>query len=161
MNKSLAAVLMLLSFNLLAESDPLSTAIKACRIVDNDIARLQCFDAISLGGEQTKAQVASKAVTKTTTVVTTTKTEPVGSRFGLKKVHQEPESIEATIAKIKKGAYGQQTIYLADGQVWKQTDSKNFKLKQGDKVKINIAMFGSYLLEKEGVNKKIRVKRIK
>jgi hypothetical protein len=72
----------------------------------------------------------------------------------------EVAKIFLTISEVEKDPYGALKISFNNGQVWKQTDSRNFRLKSGQKVYIEKAALGSFLLGAEGRNSTIRVKRL-
>ena len=83
--------------------------------------------------------------------------------FGLKQVviNEEPDVITLEVVKVKKNPYGKLTVYLEQGQVWKQVNSDSLRLKPKDKIEIRKASLGSYLMAKPGSAKLMRVKRIK
>lgn len=158
-----------------AQSSTLEQEFNKCKaITDSDLKRLICYDAINLS-----TTVTSQPAVKTQT----TKVEPVAiapvvskpqateknslsakeERFGLKEVREkrEPESIKAKVTKVKKGNYGKLTIYLDIGQVWKQNDSTSIRVKANDVVIVKQAAFNSYLMNKQGSSRSMRVKRLK
>lgn len=86
------------------------------------------------------------------------------SDFGLpdtKTKQDTPEKIFSQVASIRKDPYGNRTVTLANGQVWKQQESSNIRLKKGEDVYVETGVLGSFFLSKESVNKRMRVKRIK
>ena len=69
--------------------------------------------------------------------------------------------IKSTILKVQKDRFGNQTISLANGQVWRQTDSTRLKLKKDQIVIIKRGAMSSFFIGKEDANKRIRAKRVK
>lgn len=72
----------------------------------------------------------------------------------------EIDRIEARISKMRLSAAGKAIITLANGQVWLQIDSSSARLSADDRVIIRRASLGSFMLNKVGNKKSIRVKRI-
>lgn len=68
--------------------------------------------------------------------------------------------IDMTVKSVSKDAYGALKISFENGQVWKQNDSRRFKLKEGETVYIEKGALGSFMLGKESINTTIRVKRL-
>ncbi|QYJ97244.1 hypothetical protein K0J45_17305 [Shewanella alkalitolerans] len=89
---------------------------------------------------------------------------PAASEASFGKVQKvekvELDKVNLTVASVQKNAHGALTITFDNGQVWKQNDSRRFRLKAGDKVYIEKGALGSFLLGKEDANATIRVKRI-
>ncbi len=70
------------------------------------------------------------------------------------------DQIKSKITKVKKNRFGSQTITLDNGQVWQQTSGTRLKLKRGQTVIIERGALGSFFIGKEGINKRIRAKRV-
>ncbi|MBU2179069.1 MAG: hypothetical protein KJ930_06490, partial [Gammaproteobacteria bacterium] len=51
-------------------------------------------------------------------------------------------------------------ITLENGQQWRQTDQAQLNIQAGDRCTVKRGALGSFLLGIEGVNKKIRVRRV-
>ncbi|MFT5675030.1 MAG: hypothetical protein ACI808_000959 [Paraglaciecola sp.] len=71
------------------------------------------------------------------------------------------EKIYAHVSSIKKDHYGKLSLKLDNDQSWKQTDSSTLRLKVGEQLYIERGALGSFFMGKEGVNRRIRVKRTK
>ena len=69
--------------------------------------------------------------------------------------------IQATIVKVKKGRYGNQTITLDNGQVWLQTDGSGLRFAKGHQVFVKRGVLGSFFIGRENVNRRLRAKRVK
>lgn len=157
-----------------AQSSTLEQEFSKCKaITDSDLKRLICYDAINVATTvKSEAPVAMPVTKPKPTPVEPVVSQPAATtqtvmtkkeRFGLKEVREdrEPESIRATVTKIKKNSYGKLTIYLDIGQVWKQNESSSIRVKKNDTVMIKQAAFDSYLMNKEGSSRSMRVKRLK
>lgn len=88
----------------------------------------------------------------------------VEDNFGMevKRVQENTtDKIYLDVESIAEDAYGALKITFTNGQVWKQTENRKFNLKVGEKVFIEKAALGSYLMGTESRNAKVRVKRLK
>jgi len=158
----------LFSSNLLANiDDRIIRSLAHCVKVSEDTKRLNCFDQLASSNmaalnkikivrEEKKKQIASS-------------NEPVSkyiddfSKSNLKKTESVdgPDSITATISHLTTLIRGQWVISFDNGQKWQQTDTVKLRLAINDIVKLKKGSFGSVFLNKEGVNRNIRVKRLK
>lgn len=88
----------------------------------------------------------------------------VEDNFGMevKRVQENTtDKIYLDVESIAEDAYGALKITFTNGQVWKQTENRKFNLKVGEKVFIEKAALGSFLMGTESRNAKVRVKRLK
>lgn len=83
--------------------------------------------------------------------------EYVGMRFLT--VEQIEEESAETVTAVTKSSAGRLTITLENGQVWRQSDSKSFRISVGDAVVVRAKSLGSFMMSKEGSSRSIRVKR--
>jgi hypothetical protein len=74
---------------------------------------------------------------------------------------QEINEIQTRIVSLVTDSRGFGTITLANDQVWRQTETSRFTVKEEDIVSIEKGVLGSYYLAKSGNNRRMRVKRIK
>lgn len=75
-------------------------------------------------------------------------------------VSADAESYTDTVKSLKKlGQQERYSITLESGQMWRQTVSKSFFLREGDKVRLEGVAGGTYRLYIDGKNGFIRVKR--
>lgn len=143
-----------------AEAGELVKELKQCKEVTNSEKRLACFDAINVPLASTKESVVTQPEVaqepEPTKTIILTKQE-----FGLKNIVKEPEYISLTVEKVKKNAYGELTVYLKEGQIWKQKDGGALRLKTNDKVIIKTGAFNSFNMMKASGSRTMRVKRIK
>jgi len=69
----------------------------------------------------------------------------------LKESSREPQSISATIAKVRRTAFGKIVVTLDNGQVWRETDGSNYRgpIRVGNEVIISQRRFGGYQMKIE------------
>jgi hypothetical protein len=73
----------------------------------------------------------------------------------------EVRQIEARITAVRKRPAGEYVLTLDNGQVWTQTETRDFpQFKVGDAVVIKRAMLGSFLLTLQKGSPSTRVQRI-
>ena len=103
------------------------------------------------------------AVAATATVAAKPVSANVEDEFGnLRKAKADAiDKIYLEIASITKDPYGALKITFTNGQVWKQTDARHYKLKVDQTVFIEKASLGSFILGSDDRNSSIRVKRLK
>lgn len=82
--------------------------------------------------------------------------------FGLppKAVEEELDEITATIKALSETARGKLIIELDNGSRWQQKDAQYMSLTTGMKVTIERGFLGAYFLSHDGVNSRIKVKRV-
>jgi len=158
------------------QAEKLLTDLTACRALQSDAERLNCYDRL---GEPATSDVAAKpdarpspsvsaTVQPATAAATPVSTEEV---FGLDadKVRQsyaeaagedEVDELRASITQVLKAGPDRVQLVLDNDQVWRQIDSSRLKPKVGDAVAIKKGAFGSFKLKKVGSNRSMRVKRI-
>lgn len=151
----------------------LSDAMNSCKVESNSLKRLVCYDKLAKRLNQfTDENIAEVRIhqpvsrSSSDTVVYNTPTPDHRSpedKFGLKAAEliQAPEKIGSTIVKVKANPFGHLTVTLANGQVWRQAETKEMRLKKGDQVFIKEGALGSYFLGKTGTHQSSRFKRIK
>jgi len=153
-------------------------SVARCRTLADDSQRLACYDQAVEALANTPAApsksalqpaVAAKSAAKPQPPVAAKPVQPsTDASFGkehLKKAakpveSQQPERLESQVTKVSKDAYKKSLVSLANGQVWKMAD-KQLKVKAGDTIYIKRGMLSAYYLGKPGVNKTVRVKRLK
>ncbi|WP_394201616.1 hypothetical protein [Shewanella waksmanii] len=139
-----------------------------CAQLNDKLDRLICYDNLAANIAQSPQSYnqATSAVTTQSTVQTSTPvvaTVSAEESFGnVKKANsEEVEQIQLVIKSVAKDPYGALKVTFENGQVWKQSDSKRYKLKAGEQVTIKKGSFGSYFLGVEHKNATMKVKRIK
>lgn len=144
----------------------------ACRQLESDAARLQCYDeaaeSVSTDEESqagAKPDPIPKPADKPPAVQsdalfgksTEETAELVSEALGVEEVNR----IEAIVSRVQRDPYDRLYIDLDNAQRWKQTEGGRFKLKADDPVIITRSVLGSFMLEKKSGGPRIRVKRIK
>lgn len=164
-----AATIVLLSAPAFSSTE---TLLANCAAVSDKLDRLICYDNLAANATSASSSLSSSAsIAAVPAVAATNKNETFGLKktevkkedFGLiKKADvEEIEKLYFTVAELDKDAYGSLTITLNNAQVWKQSGSQRFKLKTGQKIFIERAALGSFLLGSDDRNATIRVKRLK
>ncbi|MEZ9819509.1 hypothetical protein AB4238_02625 [Shewanella sp. 10N.286.45.A1] len=146
--------------------------LSTCAAVQDKLERLICYDNLAsslptrspnspIPTTETVAVASSSAAVLTSTASTQKNAVEEFGNLEKSKQEQAIDTIHLTVSKIKKDAYGALKIEFTNGQVWKQTDSRRFKLKPEQEVFIKKAALGSFTLGMEDRNTTIRVKRLK
>lgn len=173
--------LLALGLTSLSASASVEQGLAQCATVQDKLDRLICYDtlaesvakmpAATVAQPQAAAPVAAVAA-PAPVVPATVSAAPVApvsqaaptveESFGkVKKTEAEPERIELVISAVDTDAYNNLKISFTNGQVWKQTDGRKFKLKSGESVYIEKGALGAFYLGLESRNTTIRVKRLK
>ncbi len=138
-----------------------------CASLSDKLDRLICYDELAAKVTHAKVTPTETAVVAAAPVAKSVQADPVAD-FGADNLEStiqaskknEVAKIFLTISEVDRDPYGALKISFSNGQVWKQTDSRNFRLESGQKVYIEKAALGSFLLGTEGRNSTIRVKRL-
>jgi hypothetical protein len=131
-----------------ALADDVPAAIAACRAETDDAKRLACYDreADRIAAGPAPAAAAAPAATPE---------ERFGRRGKLAREEKDRKKAEArelgelvaTVTEIWTRSDGLMKVTLDNGQVWSQNaPDPFFRLKTGDKVKIQPAVLGSFLM---------------
>ena len=132
----------------------------ACTQLDDDRARLACFDALfPRGGPPGAPGPAATVAAATGGPAGATRAVPAPeSTFGVnddvrrargEKLETDamPDRIESTVARLDPLEPGRNRITLANGQVWEQTEpSTRFQPRTGEAVTVRQASLGSFLM---------------
>lgn len=144
----LAAIAAALPFAALA--DDTRAALRACRAESDDAKRLACYDR-----EADRAEGQPAAAAAEPPAPALTPEERFGRRGAMAREEKDQEKAEArelgelqaTATEIWTRGDGLMRITLDNGQVWAQLrPDPFFRLKTGDKVKIQPAALGSFLM---------------
>jgi|TARA_B110000495_G_C22990956_1_gene583525 hypothetical protein len=164
-------------------SQTLTEQLDACKEIKVSLIRLQCYDRISrqediqivkkskkrlfnLGRSQnneTKAE-GNNSIKDSNELDQDAKPKisAVEKAFGQPKDLIEPEEINTSVVGVFNGWSGETEFTLQNGQVWKQSGNGMLTAKiDSPKIRIRKGLFGSYILNVEGFNSSIKVKRIK
>lgn len=162
------------------QADSLLQSFAECKRLSSDKQRLACFDAIeSPALEQSTTQHSVPSRAEHATAVRNAQSEgmnkpQVAARkrskkaentadFGLppKVSEDDIDEIAATITTLGETARGKLVISLDDGSQWQQKDSQYIKLTKGMQVNIERGFLGAFFLSYDGVNRRIKVTRIR
>ncbi|GIU46837.1 type VI secretion system-associated protein TagO [Shewanella algidipiscicola] len=142
-----------------------------CAAKTDKLERLICYDTLAAQAMNRAAKQVSTDVNEVPThtaevaasqteTAQTTLTESAQENFGKVVKQEQIDAMWLTVKQVDKDPYGTLKFSFENGQQWKQIDSRRFRVSSGDKVQIERAALGSFLLGKEGSNTTIRVKRI-
>lgn len=149
--------------------------LQVCRDLTDDHERLACYDAVvdrssngrDRGHESSAEETAAAAPAEPAVADVNLSQEDL---FGKNSKEVERavaeatdaeriDSLSATVTKLQKYGYDKVLITLDNGQVWKQIDASSLRLRVGDTVDIERAALGSFMLRKQGNNRRMRVSR--
>lgn len=175
--------------NLLATANADDRAMARCAAVASPLDRLECYDALArtMRVAPTPAPAPVAAVPPVaapipgrdapTAVATAPSREPLPTSaptpdatiedqqdfgFEAKRIEEEPEEFSARYDGDFSGWSGRTLFKLENGQVWKQTQSGRVSHRRSrPMITIRRGAFGSFRLSVEGLNRTIRVKRVK
>lgn len=139
-------------------------ALKACRAIADDGARLACFDEAS--ARLTAAVEAKEIVVVEDKDIKQTKRSLFGFKLpslrifgGSDEESEADQTLTSTVASIRPLQSGKYMITLAEGAVWQTTEGLPFPPKAGDPVEIRKAALGSFFL-KVGRRRAVRAMRV-
>ena len=179
----LPALLCLVSVNTFADNLP--QAIASCKTIDDDTRRLACFDAIQsppekrLTASENSQKNPQKPVARSAEMAPDKQVSDVSEQararrderkqtrppadFGLppKTVEEEIDEVTATITQLGETARGKLLITLDNGMQWQQKDSQPMRLDTGMEVTIESGFLGAFFLSHDGVNRRIKVNRVR
>jgi hypothetical protein len=172
-----------LSSHLLIASLLLASVVQAqpelqrCAALADNAERLQCYDglAAALRSAAEAETTAPSAVQATPASDLAASPEPPARRgistalalFGFESRPEEQRQItevldrvEAAVSSAVHNPFSGWTLTLANGQVWKQLGSDRFDIKPGDTAVITRGSLNSFLLQRGGEGRRIRVSRV-
>ncbi|MGE6648732.1 hypothetical protein ACQKE0_05580 [Shewanella colwelliana] len=148
----------------------------ACAGKSDKLDRLVCYDNLAQSVKQVSpvtqvaapvskpAPVSSQAPTAAVVATPVVATAPQSAEDNFGKVYKEEkeeiDKLYLTVKSVSKDPRGTLKISFENGQVWKQNDSRRFKIKAGETVYIETGALGSFLLGRDDSNSTIRVKRL-
>ena len=136
----------------------------ACRAMEADEARLACYDALA-DGVAAPAVETPAVVEPTAKDVAQAEIDAFGARTMAKPDEDEEELTEigSTVASITVSASNRALITLENGQVWRQLNSSDLRIRAdrsiGMPVTIRKAALGSHKM-KIGEGRAFKVKRV-
>lgn len=109
-----------------------------CKRIENDVARLSCYDSRVEGSHSLEEKY-----------------------FGKAKIEETPKTKSFVVKELSKSTE-LYTIVLGNGQIWRQQEPyRGFQLTQGEKVIITSGAFSSYYMRKEESSAQVPVRRLK
>lgn len=181
------AILMFLSSGTATHADSLQDELRLCRDLTDDDARLICYDAAMDRNEQdaygrpasastkqpgpapvgaANAAAGAGAAAATGAEVSLSQEDLFGKSSDevertveLVTGDQRIDGLSATVTRLQQYGYDKALITLDNGQIWKQVDGSNLRLRVGDAVNIERASLGSFMLRKQGSKRSMRVSR--
>jgi hypothetical protein len=144
---------------------------EVCADIEDDEARLACYDAESTGSapalaEPEKPEPSPQGVDEASSPDSPKEAAAEVAvqspeEFGMRESDDGPkEYVEGTIVEILKS--GQiEYVRLDNGQVWREVTDSRMRFKEGRKVTITEGILNSYDLRMEGYNKAVKVKRVR
>ncbi|WP_371193638.1 hypothetical protein [Glaciecola sp. SC05] len=75
--------------------------------------------------------------------------------------NEELTRIDSVIEAVTENKRNIRTFTLANGQIWRETESSRLRIKDGMSVYIEKGAFSAHFLGKEDSNRRVRVKRVK
>ncbi|WP_413486253.1 hypothetical protein [Shewanella baltica] len=169
----MAAAIMLVSVQANASIEQQLTQ---CAATADKLDRLICYDKLAENVKSvtpalasTQAAPATVATVAAPTAVAVAATAPqapaanIVDDFGMEAKRVQENTVDKIYLEVQsttEDPYGAIKVTFTNGQVWKQTDGRKFNLKQGEKVYIEKAALGSFLMGTDERNAKARVKRL-
>lgn len=159
----LSALSMLVAVPTATAQDVDANELAKCSGIDNALKRLVCYDEVVEGsGLATAAasQSTSRAAAPETAAAEAGQQAAPEKDFGRAKRSDEIDVLAVDIESKRKNAYGRWVITFTNGQRWEQTDSETFMLPDDGVYQIERGVFDSFFLAREGLSKRIKVRRI-
>ncbi|AAN57177.1 hypothetical protein HRJ35_22105 [Shewanella oneidensis MR-1] len=146
-----------------------------CAAMTDKLERLICYDnlassvqvvsSVPTDSNAPSAAVATAVIAQGVAAPTpTAAASNIEDNFGMEAKRAQEDTIDKLyldVESIAEDPYGALKITFTNGQVWKQTEGRKYNLKAGEKIFIEKAAFGSFLMGTENRNAKVRVKRLK
>ncbi len=173
MHLKFCAALVLLTPVVSASTLELKTHLQSCKQISDEEQRLSCFDAIVSqldskelqmpeNTEKVSSLIISEASEANNTPLAKTPPQHTIQDFGFKTPKSYAETLEiiSTVKSTQTDLRNKLLITLENGQKWQQVEQSYFKVKIGDNCTVKRGSFGSFFLSIEGLDKKIRVRRV-
>ena len=148
--------------------------LKQCAEIEDSLQRLTCYDNLAKAqqgkSEYAKEKAKGQGIAQERNNNAEQKASRSGGssssqRFGIE--HKEKEDgqldkMQVEVIDRKEGPYKKWRIVLANGQLWKQTDSGGyFSWDDNDTYYIERGALNSFFFGREGSNRRMRVQRVK
>lgn len=151
-----------LSLALLGASAPVfadDSALRQCRALVDNFARLACYDLLPLKPLPPAAAVAPAAAAAPTAPAAPARATEAG--FGLDRPSEQSAQIISSIEGRFAGWSPRERIRLANGQLWQVVDDSSGVYDLRDpKVTIKRGALSGYVMDIDGANRTPRVRRV-
>lgn len=136
--------------------------LQRCVNIDNDIARLQCFDNLAKSVKAIKVKATPAEVAAPAPKTRAEKEAEFGMEKHVQAQHEEslPEQISSKVTRLRKDPYGHAILSLENDQVWKQKSGRTLLVRKDDVVIIERGVLGAFYLHKKGSQRSVRVTRV-
>jgi hypothetical protein len=139
-------------------------ALNNCRAISDNNKRLQCYDTIHRHTPAPpKASTPPQQASNSAMVEVAASAKRPEELFGFEDIEiakQMPESIEVEVVEALQ-IHGKRVFRFANGQVWRQIDSKRFVYNPDNgQAYIQRGALGSFFFSQRETNARIRVKRV-
>lgn len=164
MQKVIAGLAMSLLLSAFAEAansqtdEELAERLRQCARVEGKDARIECLQ--SLANDALREDSVGSNIKATPVSVARTDKEPDRAQDKPSSVESTKEPIKGTLRDCRKSHSGAYLFYLEDGQIWKQADTRQKRLRKCNwPVTIERDIFGYKMFMKD--DSYVRVRRIK
>ncbi len=72
----------------------------------------------------------------------------------------EGDELFSKVTNVKRDSRDYATFTLSNGQIWRQTEGSQLRIRTGDDITIEQGVFSSYYMSKPGNNRQVRVTRV-
>lgn len=141
-------LLLVLSVGCVLATPAVGDDLQACRQIADPGERLACYDQVAAAGLPAPEELFG--------LDAQSNEQRLRGELGI----PSAAVLEDTAAEVRKTPEGKLDIRLASGQHWVQSDSLDLRIAAGDRVVIRPAALGSYLLQRNGAGRSIRVRRV-
>jgi len=160
-------VLALLIVGTGAHADDLSAQLEECSAIDNDAARVACYDGLVTDQAPEVPDVPAAAQDPEAEVATVPAApaslgaERMPQKDRASEVREEPSEYLATVTRCDESADGRYIFFFDNEQVWKQSNADGVYFRDCSfDVTIRKDFFG-YKMQLVGEKRRIRIKRLR
>lgn len=128
------------------EARDASAGIAACATIESAVARLDCFDELARRerAESAAAAPEPQAAPQSAPASTRAPAEPLPSRRDARAADRAEREVTSQVTAVREIQPGRIEVTLANGQVWRQTNTDPYELLVGHEVRVYPTGFGQY-----------------